>query len=85
MIILYGFIGGNLKPLSCARIWALERLVSIDCAFGDIRGAITLLALRSFTAIWAILVRNIAGRAWQGARFAAGIADADSMVAAGGN
>ena len=29
--------------------------------------------------------RNVMARAWQGARFAADMTDADSMVAAGGN
>jgi hypothetical protein len=70
--------------------WALQRLISFNCAGGDVRWAIIALALRSFTVLWVfgqrqfvLLVRNVAGRAGQGACFAADITDADSMVAAG--
>src|ERR1700694_253432 len=72
--------------------WALERLISFSCTTGDVRWAIMLLALRSFTAGWVfgqrqfvLLVRNVAGCVGQRARFAADITDADSMVAAGGS
>jgi hypothetical protein len=72
--------------------WALERLISLNCASGDVRWAIILFALRSVTAVWVfgqkqfvLLVRNVAGRVGQGARFAADISTADSMVAAGGS
>ena len=108
MMILCGFgIRGNFGPLWRAQTWAfqtwafqtwvfqtwaLERLIFFNCASGDIRWAIMLLALRSFTAVWVfgqrqfvLLVRNVAGRVGQGARFAADITDADSMVAAGGS
>jgi hypothetical protein len=97
MINLHDFgIRGNFGPLwrpqtLAFQAWALERLISFNCAFGDVRWAIMLLALRSLIAGWAFgqrqfvqLVRNVAGRAGQGA-FAAEIADADSMVAAGGS
>src|SRR3982074_1724676 len=69
---------------------ALQRLISFNCAGGDVRWAIIALALRSFAVLWVfgqrqfvLLVRNVAGRVWAGACFAADITDADSMVAAG--
>jgi hypothetical protein len=72
--------------------WALERLIFLNCASGDMRWAIIALALRSFTAFWVfgqrqfvLMVRNVAGRLGQRARFAADMTDADTMVAAGGN
>jgi hypothetical protein len=72
--------------------WALERLIFLNCASGDMRWAIIALALRSFTAVWVfgqrqfvLLVRNVAGRLGQRARFAADMTDADTMVAAGGS
>jgi hypothetical protein len=103
MMILYDFgIRGNFGPLPRAQTWAfqtrafqtwaLERLISLNCAGGDVRWAIIALALRSFTLLWVFgqrqfvpLVRNVAGRAGQEGCFAADITDADTMVAAGGS
>jgi hypothetical protein len=89
MMILYDF--GGFRPFWRAQAWAVEHLISVHCASGDFRWAIAALALRALAALEAFaqkqlvsLARNIMGRAWQGARFAADIADADSMVAAGG-
>jgi len=69
----------------------VEHLISIHCSSGDLRWAIAALALRWLVALEAFverllvsLARNVMGRALQGARFAAGISAADSMVAAGG-
>src|SRR4051794_20613472 len=71
--------------------WTLERLIFLNCASGDMRWAIIALALRSFTAVlvfgqrqFVLLLRNVAGRLGQRARFAADMTDADTMVAAGG-
>ena len=90
MMILYGF--GSFRPFWRAQAWAVEHLISVHCSSGDFRWAITVLALRSVTALEVFaqkqlvsLARNVMGRAWQGARFAAGMTDADTMVAAGGS
>ena len=93
MMILYDVgIHGNFGLLWRAQIWALERLISVNCAGGDVRWAIIALASRSFSAAWVfgqrqfvLLARNVAGRVGQGACFAADITDADSTVAAGGS
>ena len=89
MMILYGF--GGFRPFWRAQAWALEHLISVHCASGDFRWAIAALALRSLAKLEAFaqkqlvcLARNVMGRAWQGARFAADLTDADRMVAAGG-
>ena len=89
MMILYGF--GGFRPFWRAQAWAVEHLISVHCASGDFRWAIAALALRSLAALEAFaqkqllsLARSVMGRAWQGARFAADMTDADSMVAAGG-
>jgi hypothetical protein len=90
MMILYGF--GGFRPFWRAQAWAVEHLISLHCTSGDFRWAIAALALRAFAALEAFaqkqlisLARNVMGRAWQGARFAGDITDADSMVAAGGS
>ena len=90
MMILYDF--GGLRPFWRAQVWAVEYLISVHCASGDVRWAIAALALRSFAALEAFaekqlvsLARTVMGRAWQGARFAAEMTDADSMVATGGS
>ena len=89
MMILYGF--GGFRPFWRAQVWAVEHLISVNCASGDFRWAIAALALRWLAALEAfaqrqlvLLARTVMARAWRGARFAADIADADSMVAAGG-
>jgi hypothetical protein len=90
MMILCNF--GSFRPLWRVQAWAVERLISVHCGSGDFRWAIAALALRWFVGLEAFaqkqlvrLARNVMGRAWQGARFAAEMTDADSMVAAGGS
>ncbi len=89
MMILYGF--GSFRPFWRAQSWAVGYLISVHCASGDFRSAIPALALRALAAFEALvenqlvsLARTVMARAWQGARFAADLTDADSMVAAGG-
>ena len=89
MMILCDF--GSFRPFWRAQAWAVEHLISVHCASGDFRWAIVALVWRSFAALEAFarkrlgsLARTVMGRAWQGARFAADMTDADSMVAAGG-
>jgi hypothetical protein len=90
MMILYGF--GGFRPFWRVQAWAVEHLISVHCASGEVRWVIATLALRSFAALEAFaqqqllsLARTVMGRAWQGARFAADMTDADRMVAAGGS
>jgi hypothetical protein len=90
MMTFYGFgFHENLNPLWRVRTWALERLISFNCASGDVRWAILLLALRISSALWVSgqrrVVRWLRGRAGRRAWLAADIADADRMVAAGGS
>jgi hypothetical protein len=90
MMILCNF--GSFRPFWRVQAWAVEHLISVHCAAGDFRWAIAALVLRSFVALEAFaqrqlvsLARSVMGRAWQGARFAAEMTNADSMVAAGGS
>jgi hypothetical protein len=90
MMILYGF--GGFRPFWRVQAWAGEHLISVHCGSGDLRWAVATLALRAFAALDAFaekqmvsLAQNVMGRALQGARFAADLTDADSMVAAGGS
>jgi hypothetical protein len=90
MMILCNF--GSFRPFWCVQAWAVEHLISVHCACGDFRWAIAALALRWLVALEAFaqkqlvsLARAAMARAWQGARFAAEMTDADSMVAAGGS
>ena len=69
--------------------FVLARLVSFNS--GDLRWAIAAMALGLLGAVWAFAERQLAQwagrvlrRAWQGARFAAELSVADTMVAAGG-
>jgi hypothetical protein len=69
--------------------FVLARLVSFNS--GDLRWAIAAMALGLLGAVWAFAERQLAQwarrvlrRAWQGARFAAELSDADTMVATGG-
>ncbi len=89
MMMIYGF--GGFRPIWRAQAWAVEHLISVQCASGDFRWAIAGLALRWFAALEAFalkqlvsLARHVMSRALQGARFAADMSHADSMVAAGG-
>jgi len=90
MMILCNF--GSFRPFWRVQAWVVEHLISVHCASGDFRWAIAALAMRWLVALEAFaqeqlisLARNVMGRAWQGARFAAEMTDADSMVAAGGS
>ena len=89
MMILCDF--GGFRPFWRAQAWAMVHLIFLNSASGDFRWAIAALAMRWFVALEVFaqkqlvsLARNVMGRAWQGARFAAEMTDADSMVAAGG-
>ncbi len=89
MMILYDF--GSFRPFCRVQAWTALHLISVHCGSGDLRWAIAALALRSLAVLEAFaqrqlvaLARTVMGRAWQGARFAAEMTDADSMVAAGG-
>ena len=73
-----------------AQVYAfvLGRLISFNS--GDLRWAVAAMAVRLLGAVWAFGERQLARwarcvlrRAWQGARFAADLYDADTMVAAG--
>jgi hypothetical protein len=84
-------IRASLSPLRHAQIWALERLMYVNCASDDIRWAILALAVRSFSPLWAFgqhqvgcWIRKLAGRLALKTHLSAGVTDADSMVAAGG-
>ena len=90
MMILCNF--GSFRPFWRVQAWAVEHLISVHGAFGDFRWAIAAPTMRCFVALEAFaqkqlvsLARNVMARAWQGARFAAEMTDADSMVAAGGS
>ena len=70
-----------------AFVWA--RLIPFNS--GDLRWALAAMALHLLSAAWAFgerlfaqWARQVLRRAWQGARFAAEMSDADTMVAAGG-
>jgi len=69
MTVLYNV--ARFGSLWRVQIWACERLIALDLASGDFRLAIVALASRTLNAAWNSLYENIAGRAWQGARFAA--------------
>ncbi len=79
MTILYHVDTG---PLWRAQIWAFGRLASLDC--GDLRWAMVALVSRCIAAAGDLLLRHIAGRAWQGARFASSFTPAATTVAAAG-
>jgi hypothetical protein len=87
MMILCNF--GSFRPFWRVQAWAVEHLISVHCASGDFRWAIAAHTMRWLEAFaqkqLVSLARNVMGRAWQGARFAAEMTDADSMVAAGGS
>jgi hypothetical protein len=88
MMILYGF--GDFRPFWRVQARAVAHLIPIHCSSGDFRGTIAAQSLLAFAAVEAFalrqltsLARNIMGRAWRGARFAADMAAADTTVAAG--
>jgi hypothetical protein len=78
-------------PLWRARIFVLARLTSFNGCYGDLRWTILALVLRALGIAGAFgqrqlsrWARRVLRRAWQGARFAADLTTADTMVAAGG-
>ena len=88
MMNLDGF--ANFQPLWRAQLWAAAHLLFVQNNSGDLRGAIVALALRGLGALEAFAERQLSSwacrnmrRARQGAHFAASIAAADTMVAAG--
>jgi hypothetical protein len=88
MMILYGF--GDFRPFWRVQAGAVAHLIFVHCTSGDLRGTIAALGLHAVAALEAFLLRqmtslarNFMGRAWQGARFAADMAPADTTVAAG--
>ena len=83
----------SLGPFCRAQVQVVAFVLGRVTAFnsGDLRWAIIAMALRLLGAIWAFAERQLGlwanrvlRRAWQGARFAAAITAADTMVAAGG-
>jgi hypothetical protein len=89
MMILDGF--GAFRPFWRAQVWAVEYWASAHGTSGDVRWAISALALRWLAGLEVFaqkqlvaLARNVMGRAWHGARFAGELTAADTMVAAGG-
>jgi hypothetical protein len=78
-------------PLWRSRIFFMAHLASFNGCSNDLRGTILILVLRALTAAAAFgqrqlsrWARRVLRRAWQGARFAADLTAADTMVAAGG-
>lgn len=78
-------------PLWRTRIFVLTRLAPFNAGSDDLRWTILALVLRALAAAGAfgqrqlsLWVRRVLRRAWQGARFAADLTAADTMVAAGG-
>ncbi|WP_213773352.1 hypothetical protein [Bradyrhizobium sp. dw_78] len=88
MVILDGF--ARFQPFWRAQAWAAECLISVHGGSGDVRWAIAAQVLRGLAALQVVAHRllaswaqNIMRRAWRGARFAAVMTAADTMVAAG--
>ena len=81
----------SFQPLRRAQAFVWMRLAAFNCDAAGLRWMIVALAVRSLGAVWALAqrqlgrwARNVLRRAWQGARFAAELRPADTMVAAGG-
>jgi hypothetical protein len=91
MTILQAFgVCENFGPVWRAHTFVLARLTSFNCETSDLGWTVAALALRVLGMAWAFgqrqlgrWARGVLRRAWQGARFAADLSDADSMVAAG--
>ena len=92
MMILQEFGGReSFGPFRRAHTFVLASLAPFNCDTSDPRWTVAALAVRVLGVAltfgqrqldrWA---RNVLRRAWQGARFAADLSDADSMVATGG-
>jgi hypothetical protein len=92
MMLLYPFAAREgFQPLRRTQAFVWTRLAAFNCDVAGLRWMIVALAVRSLGAVCALaqrqlgrLARNVLRRAWQGARFAAGLRPADTMVAAGG-
>ena len=83
----FGFRRSRRPPVD-AQAFALEQLISIHCTTVDMRWAMVELAWRSFTGMCAFAQGQFVSRARRTVRHgkrrrAAGIAAADTMVAAG--
>jgi hypothetical protein len=78
MSISYHFETG---PLWRAQVWAFGQLAWFG--IGDLRWAMVALISRGVAAAVESLFLHIAGRAWQGARFAGRLTPAATTVAAG--
>jgi len=81
----------SLQPLWRAQAFVWARLGAFNCDAAGLRWMIVALAVRSLDGAWALAqrqlgrwARSVLRRAWQGARFAAELRPADTMVAAGG-
>jgi hypothetical protein len=78
-------------PLWRTRIFVVTRLASFNGSSNDLRWIVLALVLRTLATACAFgqrqlsrWARRVLRRAWQGARFAADLTAADTMVAAGG-
>jgi hypothetical protein len=78
-------------PLWRTRIFVVTRLASLSGSSNDLRWVVLALVLRALATAGAFGQRQLSRwahrvlrRAWQGARFAADLTAADTMVAAGG-
>jgi hypothetical protein len=81
----------SFDPLWRVQTFVLAHLTSFNCDAGNLRWTVVALALRALNTVAAFgqrqlarWARSVLRRAWQGARFAAELRHADSMVAAGG-
>lgn len=76
---------GGCRPslLQSLQVRAFERLVALNVASGDLRFTLIALVSAALTAAANAWLENILRRALQGARFAASVTAADTMVAAG--
>jgi hypothetical protein len=79
-----GTAGPLMRVHALLHSWALERLVSFDLMFVDLRLALATAAARALVQTSDAIVRHVMGRAWKGARLAQGITAAATMVAAAG-
>ena len=87
MMNLDGF--ASFQPLWRAQLWAATRLLFMPDSSGDLRCDVVTLALRGLAALEAFVEKQLScwahhnmRRARQGARFAAAMTAADTMVAA---
>jgi hypothetical protein len=76
--------GPLLRAQALIHAWAIQRLIRVDYAFGDLRWTIIALLAAPLTAAGNALAESILRRARQGALFAHRLSAADTMVAAGG-